>query len=216
MTDLRDQRQVFFAQLRPIVAMHVRDVEVVPIAAPDFVENLPPFLGGNAQGLEAGQGNGAGVLWLAADLEELELLRVEFGEDVPAVRGNRPVDDVLGDGVRLTGADRVGEHLRFGVLATEVGGVAAFIEQGFAGGTQIREIVRLDRYADHAPLDAVEVDAGAGSARSARRGDARLLFTDGEGVARVRPQCDGEDARVARRGEVKLDFALQRAEFPHP
>ncbi len=44
MTDGIDQRLVFAAQRLPIVAMHVRDIEIIAVAAPHFGENLVPLL----------------------------------------------------------------------------------------------------------------------------------------------------------------------------
>ena len=55
MPDMVDQRFIFAAQLFPVIAVHVRDVKIVPVAPPNLAKNLVPLLGRDARGQQAGQ-----------------------------------------------------------------------------------------------------------------------------------------------------------------
>src|SRR5262249_35436057 len=54
MGDVLQERLILLAQSYPVIAVHVRNIEPVAIAAPDFIENLVPFFGRYAIDYQAG------------------------------------------------------------------------------------------------------------------------------------------------------------------
>src|SRR5438876_8511875 len=93
-----EQRAILFAQRHPIVAMHVRYVEPVAIAAPDFIENLVPLLGGDTIDDQSGRRNR-----LAASVALRSRIingkgRPVARQDFGAVVRHGIATDVVGDG----------------------------------------------------------------------------------------------------------------------
>jgi hypothetical protein len=82
-------RLVFAAQPAPVEAMHVFDIEVVAVAAPDLGENFAPFQRRYARRHQARHGNALGFVALA-DLDVFEFLGAQLCEHVLAVRRGRP------------------------------------------------------------------------------------------------------------------------------
>src|SRR5208283_5693112 len=233
MRDVRKKLTVASADRFPIVAMHVRRVEEVAVATPNFIEDLGPFFGGYAFRHEArggdsflrGGASGRGIV----DAEALGLAN-EHSRAVP--RKNKAIQVV----------DESHVFTVFEGVEVEVGlgaGLAAIVRSrgnskheraGFCGKAEV--VVGIQRNPGGALVESIEVNAlvpwdlgllfgrRVGLLVSIFLGVVILLVAEGHFIALGREwifdilaKSKDEDAAGAVSGEVEFDLRDLGLEF---
>ena len=152
------QRCVLVAQFAPIVAVHVGDVEEVAVTTPHLGKYLMPLLRRHAAGGQPGQRYRFRLLALA-HLVVFELLGGELRQHVFAVRRQRPAGHVVDHLFCLALLDRVGyDRGLLRSVAAVIKAAAALINEIVVADPQVAQVVGLERHANDAFDDAVEVD----------------------------------------------------------
>ncbi len=170
----RQQPAVFVADRRPVLAVHHRREEQVPLEAPGVVEHLRPFPGGidqHAHVPEIERLLGVVVLGgVGLGVEDGEVL-VVLDQHPLAVQRQRVAVDVVGDDRVLALLQVVEVQRRFLALQRTVDQADGLgqIEDARRAGVDLGDVGRVDRQGDGAGHHAVEVDPdrrdGAGLVR---------------------------------------------------
>ena len=156
--DVGEQRLVLGAQGVPVVAVHVRHVEVIAVAAPDLAEDLGVFGLGLDQREQAVGADALGLRFCRLEIDRLVRL-VVADQHGAAIGGERQIVDAREHVAALAFLER--PRLQGGLerpLAAVVRRVADHVQDGLPGHRDPGDVVRIDRRARDALVDAIEVD----------------------------------------------------------
>src|SRR6185295_9023984 len=223
------KRLILFAQRFPIVAVHVWNVEEIPVSPPRLVEYLVPLFGGHAINSETGCGDGFAAL--------VALRRRIVNPPAPAGSGNqqlrtiirhRPASRVFNERRLFAIFDRVDSKRRRTVaLSAVIERRADAVKQVTGLHCKALEVVRLDWNLGHARTESVEVDHQIRGGLWRRRifllgllgfvafflGYRYLIAFGREGILHVLPKRDSEYARCPVGRVVELNGRNLRNEL---
>src|SRR6056297_168319 len=152
-----DQRAVARAQRVPVVAVHVRYVEIIAEPPPDLVEYHGPLDGRGALHDHVAGSYGLGVVSVA---QHVALVGIALAHDhVLAVCGQRQPGNPFGHGLAFALFDI--ERLERGLdvaLSAVVERSADDVQQMAVGQRDAGDVVGIHRYPDHALVEALEIN----------------------------------------------------------